>query len=61
MKRFNIIIMLLSVIIFFNSCKSVKKVSCDAYGKNENEDVEFDIQKINSESNTKYITTYVIK
>lgn len=43
------------------SCKTIKKVNCDAYGTNNLDDTEFDIQKINSESSSKYITTYVIR
>ena len=38
------------------SCKTIKKVNCDAYRTNNLDDTEFDIQKINSESSSKYIT-----
>jgi hypothetical protein len=61
MKNFNTKILILTLLFFIVSCKTIKKVNCDAYGTNNLDNSEFDIQKINSESSSKYVTTYVIR
>lgn len=57
MKKTLSLIIVSSLILV--SCKTIKKVNCEAYSDNEN--VEFDIEKINQKNASKYITTYTIK
>lgn len=41
------------------SCKTIKKVNCESYVNNEN--LEFDIEKVNQKNTSKYVTTFTIK
>jgi hypothetical protein len=61
MKKISYLFIVSSIIISLVSCKTTNKVNCDAYGYIEKENVEFDIEKINQDRTSKYVTTFTIK